>query len=56
MYPLEDQDVVVRTARVGRSLFRIVYFVENDDLWVVAVAYERRSPGYWKSRLGSLHG
>lgn len=51
LYPLQDLDVVVRTAGVGRSLFRIVYFVDDENLWIVAVAHERRQPEYRTSRL-----
>ena len=55
-YPLDDQDVVVRTAKVARSSYRIVYFVDGKTFWVVAVAHQRRRPGYWKDRLAGLPG
>ena len=31
--------------------YSLVYFVENDTLNVVAVAHDKRKPGYWRSRL-----
>ena len=45
-------------ARAGRTLqavtgfpYRIVYFVEDDLLTVVAVAHSKRRPGYWRDRV-----
>jgi plasmid stabilization system protein ParE len=29
--------------------FSIIYRVETDRVLIVAVAHERRRPGYWKS-------
>ena len=51
VYPLDQDDVVVRTAGVARSPYRIVYFVEHETLNVVAMAHGRRRPGYWRDRL-----
>lgn len=34
-----------------RFPYSIVYLVEGEDLWIVAVAHERRRPGYWADRL-----
>lgn len=31
--------------------YSLVYFVENDTVNVVAVAHEKRKPGYWRKRL-----
>ncbi len=31
--------------------FSIVYFEEESDVLVVAVAHEKRRPGYWRGRL-----
>jgi len=31
--------------------YSLVYFVENDVISVVAVAHEKRRPGYWRKRL-----
>lgn len=50
-YPLDDSDVVVRTAKVSRSPYRVVYLIEDETLWVVALAHGRRRPGYWKDRV-----
>jgi len=33
--------------------YRIVYFVDDTTLWVIAVAPDKRLPEYWKSRVTS---
>jgi plasmid stabilization system protein ParE len=43
------------TAELRRSLlsqfpFSVIYAIEPDGLLIVAVAHQRRRPGYWKSR------
>ena len=34
-----------------RFPYSLVYFIEGDLLNVVAVAHEKRRPGYWRKRL-----
>lgn len=51
---LGDHDEEVRTAKVAKSSYRIVYFVHDETLWIVAIAHEGRRPGYWKDRLSDL--
>jgi plasmid stabilization system protein ParE len=31
--------------------YTLIYFVEDEIVFVVAVAHERRRPGYWRDRL-----
>jgi plasmid stabilization system protein ParE len=31
--------------------YSLVYFVEDDVIWVVAVAHDKKRPGYWRKRL-----
>jgi plasmid stabilization system protein ParE len=31
--------------------YKIIYIVENDQILVLAVAHDRRRPGYWQDRL-----
>src|SRR6266487_776343 len=31
--------------------YSLVYFLENQAIHVVAVAHEKRRPGYWRNRL-----
>ncbi len=45
------RSTVVRSRRVARFPYRIVYFVHDDTIVVVAVAHERRHPGYWNRRV-----
>ena len=43
-----------RRALFGRFPFSVIYRVRADRVAeVVAVAHQRREPGYWKYRLGS---
>lgn len=35
---------------LGRFPFSLVYRVEANDVQVLAVAHDRRRPGYWSSR------
>ena len=34
-----------------RFPFSIVYLVLGELIWIVAVAHQRRRPGYWRERL-----
>lgn len=31
--------------------YSVIYFVENDVIRVVAIAHDKRRPGYWRKRL-----
>ncbi|MEK6372107.1 MAG: type II toxin-antitoxin system RelE/ParE family toxin [Acidobacteriota bacterium] len=31
--------------------YSLIYFVENEFIQIVAVAHEKRRPGYWRKRL-----
>jgi len=37
--------------RTRRFPFRIVYELQPDRIWIVAVAHLSRRPGYWARRL-----
>jgi plasmid stabilization system protein ParE len=41
----------LRRVLLRRFPFYIVYSVEPDHLLVVAVAHQRREPGYWRDRI-----
>lgn len=43
---------IVRSKRVDGFPYRVVYFVRDAEVVVVAYAHERRRPGYWRDRLG----
>ncbi len=37
---------------VHRFPFAVIYIIENEQLFIIAIAHTRRKPFYWKSRLG----
>ena len=43
----------VRSRRLPGFPYRLVYLVQPDELVVVAVAHEKRKPGYWRDRVTS---
>ena len=44
-------DLPVRRLAVTRFPYHVVYLEMDDDLRILAIAHDRRRPGYWKSRL-----
>ena len=40
----------IRSAKVERFPYRIVYVVMGDDIDVIAVAHAKRRPAYWQRR------
>ena len=44
-------DLPVRTMAVTRFPYHVVYLEVNDEIRILAVAHDRRKPGYWKTRL-----
>ena len=52
VWPGWDRLPIVHAAHLpGSWPFRIVYFVQGDNLVVVAVAHDKRVPGYWQDRV-----
>jgi len=60
----EARDFIVDHPRSGRSArfgvrkwpvkgfsYEIVYVLDEDQVFIVAVSHHRRRPGYWRSRL-----
>ncbi|MCD4804330.1 MAG: type II toxin-antitoxin system RelE/ParE family toxin [Desulfobacterales bacterium] len=41
----------IRSKVVGRFPYSILYAVEGNVLVIIAVAHQRRRPGYWRSRV-----
>ena len=41
----------IRSAKVKRFPYRVVYVVVADDIDVIAVAHAKRRPAYWRRRL-----
>jgi plasmid stabilization system protein ParE len=52
--PIEgvDPTLDVRRVRVGRFPYQVVYVTLDDDVVVIAIAHDRRQPGYWAARVG----
>lgn len=44
----------VRVCPLQRFPFNLFYLPVGDDIYLVAVAHQRRRPGYWKSRLRKI--
>lgn len=44
----------LRRALLHRFPFILIYSVEVDEILVVAVAHQKRRPGYWRDRTGSI--
>lgn len=41
----------IRSAKVARFPYRVVFVVIGSDVRVLAVAHGRRRPGYWRRRV-----
>ena len=44
-------DLSVRRLAVRRFLYHVVYLETAEELRILAVAHDRRRPGYWQTRL-----
>ena len=53
VWPGWEREPVVRSKGVSDFQYRVVYFVRDDQLIIVAVAHAKRRPGYWPERVGS---
>ena len=47
--PVEFDDV--RRLVLRRFPYKLLYSVEADHLYVIAVAHQHRKPGYWRDRI-----
>jgi hypothetical protein len=52
MWPGWDSIPVVRSRRVTGFPYRLVYVVQPSELIVLALAHNKRLPGYWRERVG----
>jgi toxin ParE1/3/4 len=51
--PVESEDV--RKKVMGDSFpYNVLYFMNNNIIYILAVAHQSRHPDYWKSRLKDL--
>jgi plasmid stabilization system protein ParE len=51
-HPLVGQRIEEAFRRIVlvRFPYSLIYSVEADRIWIVAVAHHRRQPGYWRER------
>jgi toxin ParE1/3/4 len=52
VWPGLDSIPVVRSRRVTGFPYRLVYVVQPSGLIVLALAHDKRLPGYWRERVG----
>ena len=45
-------DEIFRRVVLVRFPFFVIYCGEDEKLLIVAVAHQRRKPGYWRARVG----
>jgi len=46
-----ELDQPFRRVLLHRFPYSLIYTIERDNLWVIAVAHQKLKPGYWKSRI-----
>lgn len=44
-------DETFRRMPLNRFPYSLIYSIEPERIWIVAVAHQRRRPGYWRSRI-----
>jgi plasmid stabilization system protein ParE len=49
--PAWVDDPSFRCSTLRRFPYRVFFFTDDDELVVVAIAHDRRKPGYWRSRV-----
>ena len=49
--PRMPAELPVRRMAVTRFPYHVIYLEMNDRIRILAVAHDRRKPGYWKTRL-----
>lgn len=51
LVPGVREELQLRRLRVGRFPYHVVYLLADDVIHVLAVAHDRRRPGYWGTRV-----
>ena len=44
-------DEIFRRMLLNRFPYVLIYSLEPERIWIVAVAHQRRRPGYWRRRI-----
>lgn len=50
--PYVSEDLGIRRMPVRRFPYQVVYLVSANAIHVLAIAHDRRKPGYWARRAG----
>lgn len=53
LVPRMPADLSVRRRAVTRFPYHVIYLESGMDIRILAIAHDRRKPGYWKDRLKS---
>ncbi len=51
VFPGRDEEPVVRSKRVRVFPYRVLYYLTDTSVVIVAYAHTRRKPRYWQHRL-----
>ncbi|MFD2841744.1 type II toxin-antitoxin system RelE/ParE family toxin [Populibacterium corticicola] len=51
VFPGWDELPVVRSASVSVFPYRVIYYLTDTSMVILAYAHHRRKPGYWQHRL-----
>lgn len=43
----------VRKCAARRFPYAVLYSIEGEEIWIVAVMHQHRDPDYWKERVGT---
>jgi plasmid stabilization system protein ParE len=49
LYPIAEAGI--RYKRLEAFPFSVLYSIEEEEIVIVAVAHDKRKPGYWKKRI-----
>jgi hypothetical protein len=48
-FPVEGGEI--RRALLGRFPYKLLYVIEPDHIYILAMAHQHRKPDYWTSRI-----
>lgn len=51
-FPMLYDDLDIRSAKVARFPYRVVYVLVGHNIDIIAVAHAKRRPAFWRDRIG----
>ena len=51
LVPLVPSELPVRRRAVARFPYHVIYLATTTEIRILAIAHDRRKPGYWHTRL-----